>query len=148
MKQPPAFKRPRQAAPGQRAARGAPTARPEPTERASAPILRSGGGRRFLTPFRIGVAIAFVGSIVFIAIGIVNRNANQIPILVAGLAVFGLTLAAIGIACVVAVIRAGRDGRDSTAFWAALVGGFAALGAAGSFAAAFIMAAVWGSAAK
>jgi flagellar biosynthesis protein FliR len=147
MKQPPAFKRPRQATPALRATRAPQPARPEPAERASAPILRT-SRRRFLTPFRIGVGIAFVGSLVFIAIGIVNRNANQIPILVAGLAVLALTMTAITLACVLAVIRAGRDGRDSTAFWAALAGGVAALGAAGSAAAAVVMAAVWGSAAK
>ena len=141
MKQPQAIKQGR----GARPARPAGPARPE---RNSGPILRSTGGRHLLTPFRIGIALAFFGSLVFIGIGIVNRNANQIPILVAGLAVLALTLGAVALACVVAVVRAGRDGRDATAFWAALAGGVATLGASGAAAAAWVMALVWGSAAK
>ena len=118
----------------------------QPRARPSAPLLRTSGGRLVLTPFRIGIALALVGSVVFIAIGILNRDANQIPVLTAGLAVLALTLAAVAITCVVTVVRAARDGRDANAFWAALAGGVAMVGAAGAMAAAVVLALVWRSA--
>jgi hypothetical protein len=114
--------------------------------RRPAPLLRSSGWRGRLTPFRIGIGLALVGSLLFILIGFLNRDANQIPILTAGLAVLGLTMLAVAITCVVTVIRAARDGRDASAFWAALAGGVAVMGAAGALAAAVILALVWRSA--
>lgn len=119
--------------------------RPERPERVPGPLLRTSRGRR-LTPFRLAIAIALIGSTIFIVIGLINRTANQIPILSAGLAVFGLTMAAIAVACVVTVIRSARTGRDANAFWAALAGGVAVLAASATFAAAFILALVWSSA--
>ena len=109
------------------------------------PLLRTGFARR-LTPFRIAIAVALVGSTGFIIAGLINRAANQIPSLSARLAVFGLTMVAIAVACVLTVIRSARRGDDSNAFWAALAGGFAGLAASGSLAAAIILALVWSSA--
>ena len=90
--------------------------------------------------------VALIGSALFIVFGIVDRTASQIPILSAGLAVLGLTLGAIAVACVVTIVRAGRDGRTALAFWAALAGGAAVVAAAGCLAAAVVLAMVWGSA--
>jgi zinc transporter ZupT len=115
-------------------------------DRRSHPLLRRADSRRRLTPFRIGIAVSLVGSMLFILVGFINRAANQIPILSAGLAVLALTLIAIAVACVVTIVRAGRDGRDAHAFWAALAGGVAMLGAAGALAAAYVLALVWSSA--
>ena len=92
------------------------------------------------------MAIALLGSTILIVIGLVNRTAGQIPILAAGLAVLGLTFGAISVACVVNIVRAGRDGRAARAFWAALAGGVAVIIAAGCLAAAVVLALVWGSA--
>ena len=91
--------------------------------------------------------VAVVGSAVLLAFGLLNRTANQIPILAAGLAVLGLTFSAVAVACVVNVVRAGRDGHAARAFWAALMGGVAVLIAAGCLATAVVLAMVWGSAA-
>ena len=114
--------------------------------RPAAPLLRQAQRRRLLTPFRAVVLVALIGSGLLLVFGIVDRTATQIPILVAGLAVLSLTFAAIAVACVVNLVRAGREGRSSTAFWAALAGGVAVLIAAGCMAAAVILAMVWGSA--
>jgi hypothetical protein len=119
---------------------------PQRSDRSFQPLLRRAEGRRWLAPFPVGVAVALVGSAVFIVIGIINRASNQIPILCAGLAVFGLALAAVAVACVVTVVRAAREGRDASAFWAALGGGVATLGAAGALSAAVVLALVWSSA--
>ena len=90
--------------------------------------------------------VAVIGSALLIAYGIVDRTATQIPILAAGLAVLGLSLGAVAVACVVTIVRAGRDGRAAMAFWAALAGGVVVVAAAGCLAAAIVMAMVWGSA--
>ena len=117
-----------------------------PLLRQAAPLLRQADRRRLLTPFGLGIGVALVGSLIFIAVGFVNRTTTQIPILAAGLAVLGLTLGALAVACVVAVVRAGREGRDARAFWAALAGGLVVLGAAGALSAAIVLALVWSSA--
>jgi len=114
--------------------------------RPAAPLLRQAQRRRLLTPFRVVMLVAVVGSGLLILYGIIDRTASQIPILAAGLAVLGLTFGAIAVACVVTIVRAGRDGRAALAFWAALAGGAAVVAAAGCLAAAVVMAMVWGSA--
>lgn len=114
--------------------------------RQAAPLLRQAQRRRLLTPFRAVVLVAIIGSSLLLAFGIVDRTATQIPILVAGLAVLSLTFAAIAVACVVNLVRAGRDGRSARAFWAALTGGVAVVVAAACMAAAVVLAMVWGSA--
>ena len=120
--------------------------RSQPPLRTFRPLLHRSDGRWWLAPFPVGASVALVGSAIFIVTGIINRDANQIPILCAGLAVFGLTLAAVAVVCVITVVRSARVGRDGRAFVAALGGGAAALGAAGALSAAYIMALLWGSA--
>ena len=103
------------------------------------------GGR--VTPFRVAIAIALVGSIALMAYGLfVDRSGSQIPILVSGLAVFGLTLLVLAIAGAATSVRAAREGRGGRSFARALLGGFCALGAAGSLAAAVVLALLWRSA--
>lgn len=115
--------------------------------RQPAPLLRQAQRRRLVTPFRAAMLVALLGSALFIVFGIIDRTASQIPILSAGLAVLGLTFGAGAVACVVTIVRAGRDGRTAMAFWAALAGGAAVVAAAGCLAAAVVLAMVWGSAA-
>jgi hypothetical protein len=117
-----------------------------PPPRPVAPLVRQAQRRRLLTPFRAVMLVAVIGSGLLIAFGIVDRTATQIPILASGLAVLGLSFGAISIACVVTIVRAGRDGRSATAFWAALAGGAFVVAAAGCLAAAVVLAMVWGSA--
>ena len=114
--------------------------------RQPAPLLRQAQRRRLLTPFRAVMLVALIGSGLLIVLGIIDRTATQIPILAAGLAVLGLTFGAIAIACVVTIVRAGRDGRTALAFWSALAGGAAVVTAASCLAAAVVLAMVWGSA--
>jgi hypothetical protein len=117
-----------------------------PPPRQPAPLLRQAQRRRLLTPFRAVMLVALIGAALFIVFGVIDRTATQIPILAAGLAVLGLTLGAIAVACVVTIVRAGRDGRTALAFWAALAGGAAVVAAAGCLAVAVVLAMVWGSA--
>jgi hypothetical protein len=114
--------------------------------RQAAPLLRQAQRRRLLTPFRAVMLVALIGSSLLIAFGMIDRTATQIPILAAGLAVLGITFGAIAIACVVTIVRAGRDGRTALAFWAALGGGAAVVATAGCLAAAVVLAMLWGSA--
>lgn len=126
----------------------APAPRQDPLAiRPAPPLLRQAQRRRRVTPFRVVMAVAVLGSLALIAFGLVERTASQIPILVAGLTVLGLTFAAMAVACVVTVVRAGRDGRTALAFWSALAGGVAVVAAAGCLASAVVLAMVWGSAA-
>jgi hypothetical protein len=90
--------------------------------------------------------VAVIGSGLLIGFGIIDRTASQIPILASGLAVLGLSFGAIAVACVVTIVRAGREGRSAAAFWAALAGGMFVVAAAGCLAAAVVLAMVWGSA--
>lgn len=84
--------------------------------------------------------VAFVGSLAFIGWGILQRGSNQVAILVAGLLVLALTLASLAVGGLIGAYRAGREGRGARAFWNALLGGIAALGAWGCLAAAVVLA--------
>jgi hypothetical protein len=53
--------------------------------------------------------------------------------------VVGLTFGALALYCLRAIVRAGRTGRGGRAMALALLGGFAAMVAAGSLAGAFIL---------
>jgi uncharacterized protein YqgC (DUF456 family) len=84
--------------------------------------------------------IAFLGSLVFLAWGIVDRSSNQVAVLVAGLLVLALTLASLAVAGAITAYRAAREGKSARAFWAALLGGLVALAAWGCLAAAAVLA--------
>ncbi len=101
--------------------------------------LSPGGGRR-LDVTRILFVVAFAGSLALIAWGISSRSDSQVPILVTGLVVLALTFAALAIAGAVAAYRSGRAGSVGRAFWAALLGGAAAVAAWGCLAGAAVLA--------
>jgi hypothetical protein len=84
--------------------------------------------------------VAFLGSAVFLAWGIVDRGRNQVAFLVAGLLVIALTFASLAVGGAMTAYRAGREGRGARAFWAALLGGMAALAAWGCLATAAVLA--------
>ncbi len=98
-----------------------------------------------VTPTRVTLAIALGGSTVFILYGLVARDATQIPTLCAGFAVYGIVFAALALAGAVGTYRTAQTGDAARSFTLALLGGIAALIAAGSFALAIVLALVWGA---
>jgi len=104
----------------------------------------AGRGRRpRLTPTRVTLAVALIGSLAFLLYAVTVRDASQIPLLSSGAAVLGLVFAALAVAGVISTYRAARDGQSARAFGLALLGGIAALIAFGCFSWAVILAMVW-----
>lgn len=101
-----------------------------------------------LTPFRIALVVGLLIGLVILGYGVfVDRGGStQLAAVVAGLVICGLDLIAAALTGAAAIIRNGRRGNESGAFWAALIGGLCALGAAGCLAAALIFVLVSGSA--
>lgn len=102
-------------------------------------------GRVRLTPTRVTLAIALGGSTLFILYGLVARDASQIPTLCAGFAVYGIVFAALAFAGAIGTYRSARMGDAARSFTLALLGGIAAVAAAGSFGLAIVLALVWGA---
>lgn len=96
-----------------------------------------------LTPTRVTLAIALVGSALFVAYGVFARDATQIPMMCAGFGVLGIVFTALALAGAIGTYRAAGEGLGGRAFALALLGGLAALIAAGSFATAVVLALVW-----
>ena len=89
------------------------------------------------------LAVALVGSGLFVVYGLIARDATQIPVLCAGFGVFGIAFSALALAGAIGTYRAAGEGRGGRALVLASLGGLAALVAAGSFAAAVVLALVW-----
>lgn len=96
-----------------------------------------------LTPTRVTLGIALVGSLAFAVYAITVRDASQIPLLAAGSLVLGLVFAALAVAGVVATYRAASDGRGAAAFASAILGGGAVVIAFACLAVTVILALVW-----
>jgi hypothetical protein len=120
----------------------------DPYEGADDELDRRGpGGGGPITPFRFAATLALVGSIIATLYALfVERTAVQIPIMVSGLAVLGITLLILAVAGATRAVGAAEDGRPAAAFFAALLGGLCALGAAGALGSAIVFALIWGSA--
>ena len=101
----------------------------------------AGSGRGGLrpTPGLVFLLIAVIGSIGYLLYAVTVRDASQIPLLASGAVVLGLAFGALSIYCLRSSWRAGADGRGGRAFGVALVGGGAAIAAAGCLAAAIIL---------
>jgi hypothetical protein len=108
-------------------------ARPKASRRRSGPI----------TPVRAMFVVALVGSAAFIAWGVTQRGATQVPLLVSGLGILGLTLGALALAGAVAAYRAGVTGRGARAFWTAFLGGIVAIVACGCLSGAVLLTLLW-----
>ena len=98
-----------------------------------------------VTPLRLVLAIALVGSALFNAFAItIVRDERQIPMLSSGFLVMSLVFAALTIGGGVATWRAGADGRSRDAMLYAVGGGIVGIAAAGCFAVAVVLALLWG----
>jgi len=86
-----------------------------------------------LTPTRVFIGIALLGSVAYLVYALTVRDANQIPLLASGAAILGAAFLALAIAGLVRAYQAGRAG----------AGGVALLAAFGAFATAAILALLW-----
>ena len=93
----------------------------------------------------IVLALAIIGSIIYIGYVVLRIEDNQIPLMAIGFVVLGGSLAAVAIWCVAGIWRAASRARGGRAFLLAIVGGVAGLGAIGCFAVAALSALVWNS---
>ena len=96
-----------------------------------------------LTPTRVFVVIALVGSIGYLVYSITVRDTNQIPLLASGAAILGIVFAALAVMGAWRAYRAGSDGSGGRAVLAAIAGGLAALVAFGAFATAAVLSLLW-----
>jgi hypothetical protein len=96
------------------------------------------GGRR-ISPGVVFLVVAIAGSIAYMAYTVTVRDTSQIPLLASGAVVLAVVFAALAAYSLRAVLRAGTDGRDRRALLLALVGGGAAMAAAGFAAGAIIL---------
>jgi len=85
------------------------------------------------------IVAALILSLAYVAYAITVRDPSQIPLLASGLVVLGLVFLAIAAVGARATWRSSVRGRDARAFGHAIVGGFAALAAAGCIAGAVIL---------
>jgi uncharacterized YccA/Bax inhibitor family protein len=83
--------------------------------------------------------VALVGSVAYFLYALTVREADQIPLMAAGLVVLGIVFVAIAVFGLRATWRSSVRGRDGRALAHALVGGFACLAAASCFAGAIIL---------
>ncbi len=96
-----------------------------------------------LTVTRITLAVALIGSLLYVAFALTVRDASQIPMLSSGAGVLGLVFGALAIGGAVSLYRAASAGQNGRAFGYAVLGGIAAVASAASLAAAVILARLW-----
>lgn len=87
---------------------------------------------RFWIP-AIVIALAIVGSSIFIVYVVLNVEDQQIPLMASGFVVLGASLAAVAIWSLLGVWRAASRARGGRALGLAIFGGLAGLGAIGCF---------------
>lgn len=98
-----------------------------------------------ITVTRVVLIVAVVGSVGYLVYAITVRDPAQIPMLTSGAAVLGITFTALAIAGAVETFRAARTDRPGRALFAAIFGGIAGVVAFGCFAAAAVLALLWGA---
>lgn len=96
------------------------------------------GGRR-ISPGVIFLVVAIVGSIAYMGYTVTVRDTSQIPLLASGAIVLAVVFGALAAYSLRATWRAGEEGRGRWALLVALVGGGAAMAAAGFAAGAVIL---------
>ena len=100
---------------------------------------RSGGGGLRISAGLVFLVVAIVGSIIYMAYTVTVRDTSQIPLLASGAVVLAVVFAALAAYALRATLRAGAEGRGGWAILVALVGGGAAMAAAGFAAGAIIL---------
>ncbi len=96
-----------------------------------------------ITPIRVILVVALIGSLAYIAFALTVRDTSQIPMLSSGAAVLGLVFSALAIAGAISMWRAGVDRRSGLSFGMAALGGVSAMIALGCFAFAIVLALLW-----
>jgi hypothetical protein len=97
-----------------------------------------------VTPMRVVIALAFLGSGAFIAYAVLRvRDETQIPMLSSGFAVLGLALTGIAVAALIELWRAANDGQNGRAMALGIFGGIAGLAALGCFTGTILLALLW-----
>ena len=100
-----------------------------------------------ITPVRAALAIAFVGSLAFIAYAILRvEDSAQIPMVTTGTAVLGIVFASLSVSGAIQMWRAWQDGEQGRTLALAAFGGICGAVALGCFGGALVLALVWGSA--
>jgi hypothetical protein len=99
-----------------------------------------------LTPIRIVLLIAFLGSSAFIVYAILKvRDQNQIPMLSTGFLVLGVAFAAVAIGALIRLWSAAWRARMGRALGLAIVGGISGMAAIGCLTATVVLALLWRS---
>jgi hypothetical protein len=97
-----------------------------------------------ITATRIVLLVAVAGSVGYLVYALTVRDATQIPMLASGAAVLGIVFAALALAGAVETVRAAKADRPGRSVAAAIFGGVAGIVACGCFAAAAVLALLWG----
>ena len=98
-----------------------------------------------ITPAVIVVALAFVGSLLFIGWVVIAVDDEQIPLLASGFVVLGASFAAIAVGTLLGMWRAASRAKGRRALLLAIVGGLAGMAAIACFTVAALSALVWNS---
>jgi len=93
-----------------------------------------------VTPTRVFLAIALVGSLLYLAYAVSVRDTTQIPALASGALVLGLVFGMLATAGGIETYRAARADRPARSVGAAIMGGVAGIVSLACFAAAAILA--------
>jgi hypothetical protein len=93
-----------------------------------------------ITPTRVFLAIALVGSLLYLAYAVSVRDTTQIPALASGALVLGLVFGMLATAGGIETYRAARADRPARSVGAAIMGGVAGIVSLACFAAAAILA--------
>jgi hypothetical protein len=97
-------------------------------------------GRGMPSPGLIFLAVAVIGSVLYMAFVISVRDSSQIPLMASGAVVLALVFGALAAYSLRATLRAGTEpGQGGRAMGIAIVGGLAAMAAAGFAAGAIIL---------
>jgi hypothetical protein len=108
--------------------------------REEVPAQRVGTGRGMPSPGLIFLAIAVIGSIAYMAFVISVRDSSQIPLMASGAVVLAIVFGALAAYSLRSTLRAGVEpGQGGRAMGIAIVGGLAAMVAAGFAAGAIIL---------
>jgi hypothetical protein len=114
------------------------TRRPASPGRTGSSPTGTSGGRR-ISPGVVFLVVAIVGSIAYMVYTVTVRDTSQIPLLASGAVVLAIVFGALAAYCLRSIWRSGTDERGGRTILVALVGGGAAIAAAGFAAGAIIL---------